>query len=63
MLHLDLISLLNNHGDFSVSSSLMTTDSDFSVFEMGTVAFKLGKIIIDKGLVKWERLVLFTLYV
>lgn len=63
MLHLDLISLLNNHGDFSVSSSLMTTDSDFSVIEKGTVAFKLGKIIIDKRLVKWERLVLFTLYV
>lgn len=63
MLHLYLISLLKNHGDFSVSSSLMTTDSDFSVFEKGTVAFKLGKIIINKRLVKWEKLVLFTLYV
>lgn len=62
MLHLYLISLLKNHGDFSVSSSLMTTDSDFSVFEKGTVAFKLGKII-NKRLVKWEKLVLFTLYV
>lgn len=41
----------------------MIIDSDFFVFEKGIVVFKLGKIIIGKRLVKWERLVLFILYV
>lgn len=63
MFYFDLIFLFNNYGDFFVLSSLMIIDSDFFVFEKGIVVFKLGKIIIDKGLVKWERLVLFILYV